>query len=277
MSTSYEGRILRVLAHIHDDPGGDMSLDRLADVAAMSRFHWHRVFRAMTGETCAQAVRRVRLHRAATLLVNTDLPPAKIAARVGYPNVRSFARAFGEAFGSPPAAFRKAGRPPPPPVTPIKGDRPMYPVTTRTEPNRRLAMLAHRGAYSSIGGSFERFGAICAARGLWPRLGPMIAIYLDNPEAVAEADLRSFAGGELHGGDLPDGLEEMTIAGGPTAVLTYTGHYAGLQRAYDSLFGDWLPNSGHEPADLPCYEIYLNNPRDTAPAQLVTEICLPLA
>jgi len=70
-----------VLDHIHDNPAGDLSLDALADVAAMSRFHWHRVFHAMTGETAAQAVRRIRLHRAAVLLVQSELPLADIAAR----------------------------------------------------------------------------------------------------------------------------------------------------------------------------------------------------
>nr|MCU0854535.1 AraC family transcriptional regulator [Paracoccaceae bacterium] len=49
----YEDRLLRVLDHIAENPAGDLSLDALADVAAMSRFHWHRVFHAMTGETAA--------------------------------------------------------------------------------------------------------------------------------------------------------------------------------------------------------------------------------
>lgn len=107
MPTSYENRILRVLAYIHDHPAGDLSLDTLADVAAMSRFHWHRVFRALTGETCAQAVRRIRLHRAANALVRSDRPVTRIASEVGYPNLNSFARAFSEAYGSSPAAFRQ--------------------------------------------------------------------------------------------------------------------------------------------------------------------------
>ncbi|MFT5345881.1 MAG: AraC family transcriptional regulator, partial [Dinoroseobacter sp.] len=55
MSAAYETRLRRVLAYIHDNPAGDLSLDTLADVAAMSRFHWHRVFHGMTGETCAAA------------------------------------------------------------------------------------------------------------------------------------------------------------------------------------------------------------------------------
>ncbi|WP_209016328.1 AraC family transcriptional regulator [Roseibium sp. RKSG952] len=73
MATSYEDRVLGVLTYIHDHPDVDLSLDVLADVAAMSRFHWHRVVRAIPGETFAQAVLRVRLHRAATRLVDADI------------------------------------------------------------------------------------------------------------------------------------------------------------------------------------------------------------
>src|SRR5262245_16154905 len=76
----YEARLLRVLAYIHDNLDGDLSLDRLADVACMSRFHWHRVFRAMTGETLADAVRRIRLSRAANALVSEERPIEEIAA-----------------------------------------------------------------------------------------------------------------------------------------------------------------------------------------------------
>ena len=108
--TLYEKRILRVLKHIHENPDGDQSLDRLADIAAMSRFHWRRVFRAMTGETCAQAVRRIRMQRAGSWLASRPWPISEIAKRVGYPNARSFSRSFKEEFGLTPSAFRAAGR-----------------------------------------------------------------------------------------------------------------------------------------------------------------------
>lgn len=61
-------RILRVLDHIYANAGDDLSLDNLADVAALSRFHFHRMFHAVTGETVAGAVRRIRMNRAAHLL-----------------------------------------------------------------------------------------------------------------------------------------------------------------------------------------------------------------
>ena len=110
MPGRYENRLMRVPAYIHDNPGGDLSLGRLAGEAAMSRFHWHRVFRAMTGETCARAVRRIGLHRAAHLLVQGNAPVAEVAAQCGYPNPASFARAFAAAHGVRPGAFREAGR-----------------------------------------------------------------------------------------------------------------------------------------------------------------------
>ncbi len=276
MSASYEKRILRVLSYIHDNPAGDLSLDQLADVAAMSRFHWHRVFHAVTGETCAQAVRRIRLHRAASALVLTPEPVERISWSVGYPNVSSFSRAFTEAYGASPVAFRKAGQHLPSRPDLKIGDYPMYPVTTRSDPARRLIGLPHLGSYHTIGTKFEAFGALCQSRGLWPQMGPAAAIYYDNPEAVPEAQLRSFAGAEFFGEELPEGMEERSLAGGRIAVLTYKGPYAGISAAYHSLYGNWLPTSGEEPAEAPCYELYLNNPREVAPDELLTEICLPL-
>ena len=96
---SYEKRVLRVLKYIHENPADDLSLDALADIALMSRFHWHRVFQAMTGATCAQAVRRIRLYRASSWLLGSDKTVAEIATAVGYPNIQSFTRAFNETFG----------------------------------------------------------------------------------------------------------------------------------------------------------------------------------
>ncbi|WP_037312090.1 AraC family transcriptional regulator [Ruegeria halocynthiae] len=276
MATSYEDRVLRVLAHIHNYPAGDLSLDALADIAAMSRFHWHRVFRAITGETCAQAVRRIRLHRAASWLVQTDRPVAQIATGIGYPNLKSFARAFTDAYGHSPAAFRKAGQFLPANPHFKTGDYPMQPIITRTDPARRVVALPHKGSYTEIGKSFEAFGALCESRQLWPQIGLVLAVYLDSPDEVPADQLRSYAGAEFRGGATPEGMESLEIPGGKTAVLTYKGPYSGIHAAYHSLYGNWLPESGEEPADQPCYEIYLNNPRETAPEDLLTEICLPL-
>ena len=80
-------RIARVLRHVDAHLDGDLGLDALADVAALSRFHFSRVFRAQTGEGVAEGVRRMRLNRAAVLVVSTDAPMRAIARRCGFGHV----------------------------------------------------------------------------------------------------------------------------------------------------------------------------------------------
>ncbi len=277
MANANEKRLLRVLDYIHDNPAADLSLDALSDVAAMSRFHWHRVFRAMTGETLAQAVRRIRMQRASYLLAMTEDPLPAIAAAVGMENPASFNRAFAEHFLMSPTTFRKRGelRPFVRHVPPRRDA--MHPVAIRTEAPIRLAALPHKGAYHKISRAFQQLSAVMASRDLFPSAGRMIAVFHDDPQSVAEANLRSHAGFEIRGpADLSAPLEEVTLPGGRQAVLTYKGPYAGLPAAYDELFGLWLPQSGEEPADSPSFEVYLNTPMDTAPEDLITELHLPL-
>ncbi|MCB1347603.1 MAG: AraC family transcriptional regulator [Maritimibacter sp.] len=277
MANDYEKRLLRVLDHVYANLDGDLSLDTLADVAALSRFHFHRVFTAMTGETVAAFIRRVRLYRAVTELLETDAPLGEVAKKCGYPNPKSFARAFRDAFGETPDGFRKRGLPRPPLRLDSKGDYQMYDVILRDEPERRLAVIPHRGAYLKIGEAFEKAGTTAMARGLGPELGAMMGLYYDDPDAVPEADLRSAAGFEIaEGAEIAPPLEMASLPGGKYAILTHKGPYTGLKAAYTYLFGDWLPRSGEVPRDSPPFELYLNTPMDTAPGDLVTLIGVAL-
>ena len=277
-TTPTERRILRVLDHIHDHPAGDLSLDALADVAALSRFHWHRLFRALTGETAAQAVRRIRLHRASVALVQTATPVADVARQVGHDSTDSSACAFREAFGMTPPAFRKPGE-----LRPFNPARPprstlMHPVTLRHDPARRLAAMPHQGPYPEIGRAFEKLLATMGTRGLFAQAGAMVAVYCDDPSATAPAALPSHAGFEITGdAAIAPPLEVLTLPATRAAVLTHTGPYVGMPAAYNQVYGVWLPASGETPADLAPYEVYLNTPMDTPPEALVTEIHMPLA
>ncbi|MEO5757804.1 MAG: AraC family transcriptional regulator, partial [Mesorhizobium sp.] len=105
----YETRLRRVSAHIHDHLDEDLDMDRLADIACLSSYHWHRIYRAIYGETLAATVKRLRLHRAAGEIVETNLSVSDIAKRSGYPNVQSFNRIFRSVYGMPPARYRKEG------------------------------------------------------------------------------------------------------------------------------------------------------------------------
>lgn len=272
-----EDRVIRVLDYIHDNPSGDLSLDALADVAAMSRFHWHRVFRGMTGETCAEAVRRIRLHRAAGWVLDTDDSFAAIAARCGYDNARSFSRIFAQAYGMTPLSYRQRGEMRAQMNDFQHGDIPMHDVTIQDLPARRLACIAHRGNYQNIGSAFETLGTIMTARELWRPESVMVGVYYDDPRSVPEDQLRSHAAVTVGSDFVMDPpMEAVDLAGGPHAVLRFKGPYAELPGAYDYLYGPWLSGSDRTPGDGATFEVYLNSPMDTAPTDLITDICMPL-
>ncbi|MEO0937704.1 MAG: AraC family transcriptional regulator [Pseudomonadota bacterium] len=276
-ASRHEARLLRVIAYIHDNPGGDLSLDTLADVAAMSRFHWHRLFRALMGETCAQAVKRLRMYKAAALLVETDLPVAEIGVRVAYPAPASFSRAFSDIYRLSPGAFWAEGQRPLDTTRITIGEKIMHDVEIREVPPLHLATLEHRGPYPEIARAFQSLYAIIGANGLFPKIGQGVAVYFDDPGSTQAAELRSLAGATVpEGTDLPQSLTAHVVPGGRMAVLTYKGPYSGLPGIYDYLYGTWLATSDVEPADHPSFEVYLNDPTDTAPEDLLTEVCVPL-
>lgn len=275
----FEARLRRVLVYIHDHLDGDLSLDTLADVACMSRFHWHRVFRAMTGETLAELIRRIRLLKAAnTLVLEPDARLGDIASRYGYPNLSSFTRAFGVAHGMPPAAFRERGVQLSNELRQNPGDFAMYPVTIQELPECRAVGILHTGPYQDISGAFYQLGAIIGSRSLFSKTLGMGAIYYDAPGSKPDAELRSHATAFITE-DFPagiEGLEYFDIAGGKYAVMEHKGPYASLGAAYDWLYGKWLPQAGEEPRDIPPVEVYMNDPRTTPPEALRTDIRLPL-
>src|ERR1700710_3041286 len=105
----YEAQLSRVLDHIYDHLDEPLDIDKLAEIACLSSYHWHRIYQAMYGETIATTVRRLRLHRAAGLLANGTLSIAEIATLSGYSSLQSFTRTFSAVFGMPPARYRKEG------------------------------------------------------------------------------------------------------------------------------------------------------------------------
>ncbi|HEY4131192.1 MAG TPA: GyrI-like domain-containing protein, partial [Gemmatimonadaceae bacterium] len=57
----YEERIGRVIEYVFDHLGDELDLNRLAEIACLSPYHWHGVYTAMRGETLAATVKRLRL------------------------------------------------------------------------------------------------------------------------------------------------------------------------------------------------------------------------
>jgi AraC family transcriptional regulator, regulatory protein of adaptative response / methylphosphotriester-DNA alkyltransferase methyltransferase len=98
------------LAVIEADYGSDLSLDDVARRIATSRRQLQRCF-AEHGEASFRAcLTRVRMDRAAELLLATPRPVREVAAAVGYRQPAQFAKAFRRRHGLPPAEFRAQRR-----------------------------------------------------------------------------------------------------------------------------------------------------------------------
>ncbi|MBX5045592.1 AraC family transcriptional regulator [Rhizobium lentis] len=274
----YESRLRRVSAYIHDHLDEELDMERLAEIACLSSYHWHRIYRAIYGETLAATVKRLRLHRAAGEIVRTELAVSEIAKRSGYPNLQSFNRIFKSVYGIPPARYRKEGSHTAFELSPNGKTKAMFNVTIREIEPTELICVAHTGSYMQIGKAFETLFGTLYARGLARPDMRMIGVYLDDPDIVPAEKLRSIAC-VTGTSDLPADppLERRTIEGGPYAVLRHKGPYADMYKAYQWLYSEWLPKSGRQLKDSVMFEEYLNNPRDVPPTELMTDIHMPLA
>ncbi|MFE7569233.1 helix-turn-helix domain-containing protein [Streptomyces sp. NPDC057539] len=83
-----------------------LTLDELAHTAMVSKFHFLRTFRRITGVTPGRFLSAVRLHEAKILLVSTSLNVSDIGAQVGYSSTGSFTRRFSESVGFSPTQYR---------------------------------------------------------------------------------------------------------------------------------------------------------------------------
>jgi AraC family transcriptional regulator len=102
--------LARVVDHLHQHTAEPVSLDDLAALAHVSRFHFLRQFAASTGTTPYRYLARLRLQHAARLLARTSTPVEVVAARSGYGGSSQFTRAFRAEHGCSPSAYRRAIR-----------------------------------------------------------------------------------------------------------------------------------------------------------------------
>jgi AraC family transcriptional regulator len=144
-------------------------------------------------------------------------------------------------------------------------------VEVRKFPGMRVAYVQLVGPYGEVmGPAFGRLFGWAGANGVAP-LGPPLGIYYDDPSQVPPEKLRSEAcipvgpqvrgSGEVQVKDLP---------AGEVAVLTYKGPYSGVGPAYNELYG-WIGQHGYRPIE-PCFEVYLNDPDQVPPEELLTEV-----
>jgi AraC family transcriptional regulator len=146
----------------------------------------------------------------------------------------------------------------------------------RIEP-MRVAFMRHVGPYDEVGSLWGKFMAWAGAHGLLSRQPMLIGIGHDDPHVTPADRVRYDACIPVDERFQPEGdVGVQEIPGGDYAVTTHRGPYEKLGETYARLCGEWLPASGRELRSAPPFEVYRNSPMNAAPADLITDIHLPL-
>ncbi len=288
----YNDRILRVLTHIQAHLDEALDLEALARVACFSSFHFHRIFAAMTGETIADHVRRLRLERAALTLRSGAKPVIQVALDAGYEAHEAFTRAFKAAYEVSPAEFRHATGPiairpapsgvhfrPGVPLTTFNTNhlttKTMKVITRKIKP-LRVAYLRHVGPYEETKQTwFDLVGRLSADKQLRKR-SMFIGIGHDNPAGTPAAELRYDACVTVVAAYEPKPpVAVQTIAGGDHAVVKNC-PLMKIKDAFQFLYGKWLAQSSRELRPAPAFLVLVEARKGIATKKQRVDLYMPL-
>ncbi|WP_051559982.1 AraC family transcriptional regulator [Marinobacterium jannaschii] len=274
--------IQRVIDYIDHHLDEELSLDRLSQVAHISRFHFHRQFSAWTGMTLARVIQLQRLKRASWQLVfDPQLRIIDIALEAGFDSPEAFARAFRKAFSQTPSDFRQNPQWQPwvekYKALPFRGKRDQQ-VQIVDYPETRLAVYRHHGDPALIYQSVQHFIAYRRSVGLAPdKTRTFNLIYMDPEQVEPEAfyiDLAcSLTANRIPAGE---GIVEGLIPGGRCALLRHHGTLENIGDSVRYLYCDWLPQSGEQLRDDPCFFHHLTLIPQVHEHKNITDIYLPL-
>ncbi|MBZ5633531.1 MAG: helix-turn-helix domain-containing protein [Acidobacteriia bacterium] len=285
-------------AHLDED----LSLAALAAQAGLSPFHLHRVFSAAAGETPKQFTLRLRLGRAAAMLLAGDESVLNVALSCGFQSHEAFCRAFRSRFGMTPSAYRERGFVGGADRTQAKthaelvdkvgpciglfhtnedrrspGNEMAYSITKKELAPQSVLIVRRRVRRSDIAATIaEALPHIflhaqqngIALAGLpftrYVEIGPGM-VTMEPGMRVSSAN--------------PSGQGEIvadTLPGGPVATTTHMGPYDTLTEAYAAI-EQWIAAEGLVAAGAP-WEAYVTDPGDYPdPKDWKTEVFWPLA
>ncbi|MGV1789880.1 AraC family transcriptional regulator [Rhizobium sp. A37_96] len=272
----------KAIWYIESHFASEISLDEIAGIAGLSRFHLSRVFGMTTGHSISSYIRSRRLSGAALALVDSSSSILQVALDAGYGSHEAFTRAFREQFGITPESLRKQGH-----VRnlalqePIRMDDTRLPKLDAPRFETRAPMLlaglaetyAHDAnqAIPSLWQKFnQHFGHIPGQVG---NVAYGVCTQVDgNSEGFRYMSAVEVTGAD----DLPEGFVTTKLPQQRYAIFAHRGHISGITGTVHQIFGEWLPESGHQHAGVPDMMERYDDRFDPRTGMGVTEIWIPL-
>lgn len=285
----YQSRMQKVLDYIDLHLDDCLDLDTLSDVAAFSKYHFHRQFMTTFNLPLNRYVQLARMKRASYKLAFRERETiTDIAMDTGYTAPDAFARVFRQCVGQQPSSFRKS----PDWERWSTTFKPLHTARNSLMPTlyqpsdvqiRRVAattvaIMEHRGDPSTLGTTIQRFIAWRRSVGLIPPISPTFNVFHADPHTTPPEDYRLDLCAGTDQPILPNGeaIKDGCIPAGRCAVLRVEGAADDLEPAASYLYRDWLPASGEELGEFPLYCQRMTFFPDVAENETITELFLPL-
>ena len=255
----------KALWFIESHLADELTLDEIADVAGISRFHMVRAFAAATGLPVMRYVRARRLSEAARVLAAGAPDILAVALDADYGSHEAFTRAFRDHFGVTPEAVRGSKR-----LDHLKLQEPIVMDSTFTDSLQAprfetgrpflVAGLGERYTWESGGpaipGQWQRFHQ--SVENIPGRIGQVAYGVCCNADDAGNFDY--IAGVVVPDfSHLPCEFARVRIPEQRYAVFTHRDHISTIRRTINTIWNHWLPASGLKAADAPSFERYDRN------------------
>ena len=155
-------------------------------------------------------------------------------------------------------------------------------VEVKDIPEMYVAYIRHIGPYAGdeqlFGSLFNRLCTWAGPRGLlrFPET-QFITVYHDNPDITDESKLRTDVCITVPADTQVEGeIGKAMIPAGKYAIAHFEITPDKYGDAWNAVYGGWLPESGYQPEDGPCFELYLNNPKEHPEGKHIVDIYAPV-
>lgn len=305
----YTSRINIVQDYIESNLLREFSLNELAKVANFSPYHFHRIFHAMTGETLFQYIQRIRLEKAAFLLLsNRKMSITDIALQYGFSNQASFAKAFKNRFNMSASKLRNMVESSEKEDFITKSNMGKvldevvcynscvgsgqglnwndsgqidYSVEIKNMSPMKVIYIRHTGPYKKDSALFQKlFGRLFhwaeEKRLIHETNTKWLTLCHDTPDITPDGKLRvSVCMTVDRDVDTLGEVGMMTIPGGKYAIGHFEIFEDQYQCAWNEMFSKWLPRSRYQPDDRLSFELYQNNSSGKSGKHIV-DIYIPI-
>lgn len=287
----YARRIDRVIDHLRRNLDRPVRLEELAEVACFSKYHFHRIFTAVAGETVHACTSRLRVEKAARLLRFSNRSLTEIALDSGFSSSATFSRAFRLAYDTTPSQFRRTGE-----IQKSKirkdlapGQDYVLPMTREEKraafPVRLVDLPERQVAYIRVTNAFDEARVIQAIRTMidWARGqgiyrdGTLFGMTMDDPD-VTPAHLYRYEVGFASSAafECAEGMSRLTLPAMRYAVTSVSGDLRMVATAWDYLIREWLIDSPYEPEHAPALEVFRNKEAATDWSSFELDGCFPV-